>query len=61
MRGGWISFGYARPPGRPEFPAWGPCFTMEVSGGEQELARYAKKDTGRTWLTVTAGEAPAAG
>ena len=38
-----------------EFPAWGPCFTMEVSGGEQELARYAKKDTGRKWLTITAG------
>jgi len=28
---------------------------MEVSGGEQELARNAKKDTGRKWLTVTAG------
>jgi len=38
-----------------EFPGWGPCFTMEVSGGEQELARNAKKDTGRKWLTVTAG------
>lgn len=37
-----------------EFPAWEPCFTMEVSGGEQELARYAKKDTGLTWLTITA-------
>jgi len=28
---------------------------MEVSGGEQELARNTKKDTGRKWLTVTAG------
>jgi len=28
---------------------------MEVSGGEQELARYTEKDAGRTWLTVTAG------
>jgi hypothetical protein len=23
--------------------------------GEHELARYAKKDTGRRWLTTTAG------
>jgi hypothetical protein len=38
-----------------EFPGWGPCFTMEVSGGEQELASNTKKDAGRTWLTVTAG------
>ena len=41
--------------GQTEFPAWGSCFTMEVSGGEQELARYTKKDAGRKWLTVTAG------
>lgn len=38
-----------------EFPVRGSCFTMEVSGGEQELTRYTKKDAGRTWLTVTAG------
>ena len=38
-----------------EFAAWGSCFTMEVSGGEQELTRYTKKDAGRKWQTVTAG------
>ncbi len=38
-----------------EFPAWEPCFTMEVSGGEQELASYTTKDAGRTWLIATAG------
>jgi hypothetical protein len=32
---------------------------MEVSGGKPELARYAQKDTGRKWLTTTAGEAVA--